>query len=146
MVNLLNQSKMKVEKKRLERALLKIIKQLRKNQIFKKKKGYELNIIFISPQKSGILNKTYREKNRATNVLSFDYSDCGEIFICPDVVKKEAKLCGNSFNFQIIRMLAHGLLHLSGLHHEESKTAKRKFLKLEEGFSEKNIRNAKCKT
>ena len=54
-------------------------------------KKYKLNLIFIGSKRSQKLNKKYRGKNKPTNILSFSYlSDEGEIFITPDIVKKEA--------------------------------------------------------
>lgn len=73
------------------------------------------------------LNHIYRGKDKATNILSFRYSkDYGEILVCPEVIRREAKAQGNTYKYQVTWMILHGMLHLAGLHHEKSlKTAKR---------------------
>ena len=57
--------------------------------------------------------------------------DYGEILICKDVVKKEAKLAGNTQLFQMTWMIAHGILHLAGVHHEKSVATAKRFSRLE---------------
>ena len=62
-----------------------------------------------------------RDKNNPANVLSFRYgSDYGEILVCPEVIRKEAEKQGNSSYYQMTWMILHGMLHLGGMHHEES--------------------------
>jgi probable rRNA maturation factor len=76
-------------------------------------KNYELSLVFIGETLSRKLNKKYREKDRATNVLSFPLTKfSGEIFITPSVAKKE----GHSVGFLFI----HGLLHLKGYDHGDT--------------------------
>lgn len=89
-----------------------------------KKLPHKIAVISISPQKSLILNRIYRRKNKPANVLSFRYGrDYGEILICPEVIRKEAKAAGNSYKYQMTWMVLHGMLHLAGRHHERSKAA-----------------------
>ena len=81
----------------------------------------EIGVVLLKPEESVRLNKIYRNKKEATNVLSFNYSpDYGEILICPEIVKKEAKERGNTQAFQMTWMIVHGMIHLAGLHHESS--------------------------
>ena len=92
----------------------------------------EIGVVLLKPEESAKLNMIYRNKNKATNVLSFNYGpDYGEILICPEIVKKEAKEQGNSQDFQMTWMVAHGMIHLSELHHERSQVADGEFAKLE---------------
>ena len=73
-------------------------------------KDYFLSLVFINQTKSRKINFTYRKKDKSTNVLSFPLDKkCGEIFICPEIAKKE----GLSVGFLFI----HGLLHLKGMEH-----------------------------
>src|SRR3989344_1202090 len=61
-----------------------------KNDILGKK--YSLSIAFVSERKSRQINKKYRKKDKAANVLAFPLdSDHGEIILCKPVIKKEAK-------------------------------------------------------
>ncbi|MDP3710535.1 MAG: rRNA maturation RNase YbeY [bacterium] len=92
----------------------------------------EIGVVLLKPEESAKLNMIYRNKNKATNVLSFNYgSDYGEILICPEIVKKEAKEAGNTQVFQMTWMMVHGMIHLSELHHEKSQVADGEFAKLE---------------
>jgi len=99
--------------------MAKVLRLLRKRRILRKK-DYAINVIFVSKERSRLLNVKYRKKNKPANILSFDYGNYGEIVICPEVVKKEAKKSGNSFKYQLSWMLVHGLLHLAEIHHEKS--------------------------
>ena len=76
-------------------------------------KNYSLSLVFIGETTSQKLNKQYRQKDKATNVLSFPLTEnSGEIFITPKVAKKE----GHSVGFLFI----HGLLHLKGYDHGDT--------------------------
>ena len=67
------------------------------------------------------LNQTYRDKDRATDVLSFDLSDefnaCGEIYISLERAREQADCLGVPFDQELGRLLVHGLLHLAGYDH-----------------------------
>ncbi|MBI3274033.1 MAG: rRNA maturation RNase YbeY, partial [Candidatus Colwellbacteria bacterium] len=77
------------------------------------------------------LNKKYRHKNKATDVLSFFGGDyfftpggsekyLGEIVVCAAVVKKNAKLARVPYSRELAHILIHGTLHLLGYEHESS--------------------------
>lgn len=81
-------------------------------------KKYDLTIVFCTPQESQERNNTYREKDYATNILSFPLSDSeGEIYISLSVVRKGAKEFDMSYPKFLHLLLAHGMLHLKGLDH-----------------------------
>lgn len=81
---------------------------------------YELSLVFVSPAFSRKLNKKWREKDKPTNILSFPLSkNSGEIFICKDVAKKEAKNFEKNLKEFIIFLFIHGMLHLKGLDHSK---------------------------
>lgn len=97
-----------------------------------KKLPRDIAVVSISSIVSKRLNLIYREENRSTNVLSFRYGkEYGEILVCPEVVRKEAKAQKNSYEHQMTWMILHGMLHLAGLHHESSKASARLAEKLE---------------
>lgn len=103
-----------------------------------KKLPKKIGVVFIDRETSRNLNKTYRKKDKPTNVLSFFYNPAyGEILICLDIVKKEAKMQGNAQLYQMTYMILHGMLHLAGVHHEKSSAAFRKFAKIEAGVLKK---------
>lgn len=84
----------------------------------------EISIVVLGQQGIRKLNKTYRAKDKPTNVLAFESKDpasLGEVFLCPQIIEKEAKqrgLAGKTY-FQYI--LIHGLLHLVGMDHQTPK-------------------------
>ncbi|MFA5791660.1 MAG: rRNA maturation RNase YbeY [Candidatus Paceibacterota bacterium] len=87
-----------------------------KNDILGKK--YSLSIAYVDEKKSRELNKKYRNKNKATNILSFPLKkDMGEIILCPSVIKKEAKNFGKTFKQLLGFLVIHGMLHLEGMEH-----------------------------
>ena len=74
------------------------------------------------------LNREYRRKDYATNVLSFPYSRKpleGDVVICAAVVAREAREQGKSVRAHHAHMLVHGLLHLAGVDHERPREAGR---------------------
>jgi probable rRNA maturation factor len=72
------------------------------------------------------LNRDFRGKDKATNVLSFpgtkDYA--GDIAIAHGVTKAEAKAAGKKFADHATHLVVHGVLHLAGHDHERPKDAK----------------------
>ena len=87
-----------------------------KNDVLGKK--FELSLVFIGKAKSQALNKEYRKKDKPTNILTFPLSESeGEIFICPEIAKRNAKKFDMKENDFIIYLFIHGLLHLKGFEH-----------------------------
>jgi len=72
------------------------------------------------------LNRDYRDKDRATNVLSFPYEPLpelgvhhvGDLVICAPVVEREAREQGKQREAHWAHMVVHGMLHLQGYDHE----------------------------
>jgi probable rRNA maturation factor len=73
------------------------------------------------------LNKAYRGRDYATNVLTFVYEDTeplsGDVVICAPVVEKEAE--GRNLEAHYAHMAIHAALHLQGYDHEEDDDAAR---------------------
>lgn len=79
---------------------------------------YELSLVFVGKTRAQSLNRTHRKKTYVPNVLSFPVTDTvGEIFITPEVAKKEAAAFGMTQNGYIGYLFIHGLLHLKGHTH-----------------------------
>jgi len=117
MLNITKETKVIVPRKDLQ----KIINQA--NRLYPGLKRQEINLIFISASKIQQLNKKYRKKDQPTDVLSFNYDEktlLGEIFICPQIAQKQAKIIGHSLRKEIILLFAHGLLHICHLDHKNS--------------------------
>ncbi|MCP5143441.1 MAG: rRNA maturation RNase YbeY [Gammaproteobacteria bacterium] len=72
------------------------------------------------------LNRRYRNKDYATNVLSFasehlpfmKLKQLGDIVLCVPVVRREAKAQGKSIQAHLAHLTIHGILHLLGYAHE----------------------------
>lgn len=98
----------------------------------------EVTVISISAKESQRLNRLYRKKNKPTNVLSFRYGpEYGEILLCPEIIRQEARKQGNAQKYQMTWMVAHGMMHLGGAHHEYGRTMAKKFEWLEERILKK---------
>lgn len=108
-----------------------------------KTNALEMSINFVSPDRIHEINKKYRGKDRATDVISFaiedgdeqlDLSafeqdpdfveDIGDLFICPEVVKAHAKEYETGFNREFGYTCVHGFLHLNGYDHIKPEEAK----------------------
>lgn len=87
-----------------------------KNSILGKR--YDLSLVFIGKTRASTLNQTYRNKSYSPNVLSFPLDkSTGEIFICPQVAKREASKYDLSPNGYVAFLFIHGCLHLKGYAH-----------------------------
>lgn len=81
-------------------------------------KGYDLSVVFASRATLRKLNRAYRLKDKATDILSFPLGKIrGEIFISPEEARKESKKFGRNFENFLGFLFIHGLAHLKGLRH-----------------------------
>ncbi len=83
----------------------------------------DIELILTTDEEIRELNKTYRNKNKATDVLSFPLENIpgmplGSIVISVDTAKKGAVEFGHSIEDEIKLLFIHGLLHLLGYDHE----------------------------
>jgi len=94
--------------------------------------NHEISLVFVGPQRAASLNRLYRAKTYTPNVLSFPLSDHqGEIFICPQVAKREAAKYHLSPTGYVAFLFIHGLLHLKGHDHGDTMDKQeRKYLKM----------------
>jgi probable rRNA maturation factor len=121
--------KLEIEKKvacrigriRLEKLLQQTIKNFGKKYKNHLAETKELSLALVDENEIKKLNKVYRNKNKATDVLSFDY---GEIIICIPVAKQQAESHKVSVNSEIELLFVHGLLHVLGFDHEKPKDNK----------------------
>lgn len=80
--------------------------------------AYELELVFVAPEKMRDLNRDHRGKDKPTNILSFPLDAAsGQIFICPSLAKEEAPAFGRDFDNYLAFLFIHGLLHLKGYDH-----------------------------
>ena len=72
------------------------------------------------------LNRTFRKKDYATNVLTFAYGrGAGDLILCHPVIAREAREQGKTLAAHYAHMVVHGLLHLRGYDHEKKREAER---------------------
>jgi probable rRNA maturation factor len=88
-----------------------------------------VTIIFKSKEDITKINKEYRNKDEATNILSF--ADLRDIFISPEVIEKEAEKHEMNKEYWLIRLIIHGLLHLEGFNHDTD-TKEKRMIKIED--------------
>jgi probable rRNA maturation factor len=80
--------------------------------------SYNLSLAFVGKSRAQKLNITYRNKDYVPNVLSFPLdTKAGEIFICPEVAKAQAKDFGLSVEGYVAYLFIHGCVHLKGHDH-----------------------------
>ena len=106
-----------------------------KNKILGAK--YELSILFADTKTSRRLNRDYRSKDRATNMLSFSYSKTsGELVLhLPTIRKERAAFRMTEQNF-ITYLVIHGMLHLKGYAHGSTMETRERTLKKFFGVTE----------
>ena len=68
------------------------------------------------------LNRMFRQKNCATNVLTFATAD---VVLCHPVIRREARAQGKSVAAHYAHLVVHGCLHLRGYDHEKKRDAAR---------------------
>jgi probable rRNA maturation factor len=89
----------------------------------------EVTVRYVAEAEGRRLNRQYRGKDYATNVLTFVYESeplRGDVVICAPVVAREAREQGKELRAHHAHLLVHGLLHLQGLDHEASAAAARR--------------------
>ena len=90
---------------------------------------YDLSISFVTPKESQRINRTYRQKDYATNILSFELSKkSGELVIEPGCVRRDAVNFDMDYKNFLTYLLIHGMLHLKGMEHSSKMEAKEKLL------------------
>ena len=84
----------------------------------------EITVRIVDALEGKVLNRDYRHKDYATNVLTFDYAQepvvCADLVLCAPVVAREAQENGKTLEAHYAHMLVHGILHAQGWDHETS--------------------------
>jgi probable rRNA maturation factor len=86
---------------------------------------------YVAQAEGRRLNREFRGKDYATNVLTFVYEGerggalAGDVVICAPVVAREAREQGKDVAAHHAHLLVHGLLHLQGFDHERAADARR---------------------
>ena len=101
MIEVRNLTRSKIDQKFLIGLAKKVLK--RENRVL------DISIVLVGRKRIRDLNKKYRKKDAATDVLSFG-DGLNEIVICPAIVKTKEELA---------KVLVHGILHILGYEHGE---------------------------
>ncbi|EJL84929.1 metalloprotein, YbeY/UPF0054 family [Polaromonas sp. CF318] len=82
----------------------------------------EITVRIVDAEEGQALNRGYRRRDYATNVLTFDYTQApvvtADLVLCAPVVAKEAKDNGKTLQAHYAHLLVHGTLHAQGWDHE----------------------------
>ncbi|MBN1534931.1 MAG: rRNA maturation RNase YbeY [Spirochaetes bacterium] len=115
-----------LRKKRLHHLLVAAIERLSLTDV-------SLTVIFTDDRYIRKINRKFRGKDRATDVISFcnrempfpsgdeTNEDLGEIYVSLERARIQAEEFGETLEREVARLLVHGLLHLLGYDHEGSK-------------------------
>jgi len=86
----------------------------------------EITVRIVGEEEGRALNSSYRKKDYATNVLTFDYEQepvvMADLVLCAPVVAREAKEQGKTLAAHYTHLLVHGTLHAQGWDHETSES------------------------
>lgn len=87
-----------------------------------------VTVRFVEEEEGRRLNRDYRGKDYATNVLSFPYTTippyAGDLILCVPVIERESKEQGKPLAAHYAHLIIHGALHLQGFDHQAEKDAK----------------------
>jgi probable rRNA maturation factor len=83
----------------------------------------EVTLRYVAQAEARRVNREFRGRDYATNVLSFPYgapgrAALGDILVCAPVVAAEARAQGKDIEAHHAHMVVHGVLHLRGYDHE----------------------------
>lgn len=126
---------------KLKRFVRKILKDY-------KKEKYDLSILLTNDESIKYYNKTYRGKDKPTDVLSFsfieatdddfseDINELGDIIISIDTMRRQAKEFETTEEEELARLTIHGVLHLLGFDHERSEEDERVMFEIQDRYLE----------
>jgi len=82
----------------------------------------EITVRIVDAEEGQSLNRDYRQRDYATNVLTFDYTQepvvTADLVLCAPVVAREAVEQGKTLAAHYAHLLVHGTLHAQGWDHE----------------------------
>jgi probable rRNA maturation factor len=107
--------------------------------------GGEMSLFFVGDRTMRRINRDHRGVDSTTDVLSFSYIDephsgevLGEIFVSPEVAKRQAVDTGCRVAEEIARLSVHGLLHVLGYDHDTPRT-RRSMSRREQRYLERHF-------
>ena len=106
--------------------------------------NWDLSVLLCDDSFIRGLNRQYRDRDEATDVLSFEQGEAyrdpegrerflaGDIVISLDALERSAEEFGVSLDEELRRLLVHGILHLSGMDHEDNDPSRPMLVRQEE--------------
>lgn len=99
---------------------------LTKRPDLNEKKNIVISVSIVDDKEIQVLNKKYLNREYATDVLSFNMDEehedgeyyLGDIVVNKQQAQRQAKEYGNTVEEEISELVAHGVLHLLGVHHD----------------------------
>ena len=90
----------------------------------------EITVRIVGAAEARVLNRRYRDRDYAANVLSFPYGLArgmvqGDVVLCAPVIAREALAQGKTLEAHFAHLTVHGLLHLQGHDHAGRREAAR---------------------
>jgi rRNA maturation RNase YbeY len=135
MITFQNTSKFKVKDLRKKKLWLNSISNNEGKEI------ESLSFLFVDDEEMLKYNKKYLQHESYTDVITFDSSGdkkiAGDIIICLERVKDNAKFYQVSYNYELQRVMAHGLLHLLG--YNDKNKEEKKIIRKKENYYLDNI-------
>lgn len=89
--------------------------------------GLSISVVLADDAFVQELNKTYRSKNKPTNILSFQSDEedyLGDLILAYETLEREAQEQHKTLQDHYTHLIVHGLLHLLGYNHEKDNEAK----------------------
>lgn len=101
-----------------------------------------LSLTLVGKTRMQRLNRTFRQRDYATDVLAFPMQDAsqsslafvGDVVICVPVALSQASRFGNTPDEEILRLLIHGTLHLLGYDHETTEQEAKRMTRKEQAI------------
>ncbi len=131
---ILNKTKTKISEKNLTKNLKRILQATRVPAI-------DLDLTFVTNASIQKLNRKFRKKNKATDVLSFPLHDkkvarkgnvfLGDVVISLTITRQQAKEHEVTFEEELHFLIIHGVLHLLGYDHEKTEMEAKQMQRLE---------------
>jgi probable rRNA maturation factor len=130
----------RIPRKRLARLFAAIVKEETSARHW-----HQVNLVFTTDRRIRSLNRRFRSRDRATDVLSFQLGDSsdrdgitGEVYISISTAKRQAREYCSTVTDELLRLACHGLLHLLGYDHV--KPADAEVMKAREDYFLEKIR------
>lgn len=108
--------------------------------------AWDLSMLFCDEAFIAELNRRYRDKDEATDVLSFGLGEwyegetgrrymAGDVVVCPQAMSRNAVAFGVGEDEEMRRLIVHGILHLSGMDHDTNDPEEPMLIRQEELMS-----------